>query len=150
MAAFAATINKPFFNSDLPNSTLRTLYRTNVRSILMYGLMLTGDVTEIEKLDRQMLNTYFKPITKHKKATSEKLIDRFCLRIRLPSLQLDLEPSIKGWISRLRSSTAQGLNKKTRQHAKDTIRAITKMSPNTALRLHYTMRGSPKKSILLA
>lgn len=84
VAACAATINQPFFDADHPNSTLRTFYRTNVHSILLYGHMLTGDNAEVEKLDRKMLNTYFKPIMQHIKAMSEKLIDRFCLRIRLP------------------------------------------------------------------
>lgn len=39
-AACAAVIRQPFFDANLPNHTLRALYRTNIRSILMYGLMI--------------------------------------------------------------------------------------------------------------
>lgn len=149
IAACAANRNQPFFDADLTCSSLRTLYRTNVRSILSYGIMLTDELEEMEKLDKNMLNNYFKPIIQHKRALSDKLIDRFCLRIRLPSLAIELEASVKGWLTRLRNNINLGANKKSRQHARDTIEAEAKMKPSTVLRKHYSERGGSKTKILL-
>lgn len=50
--------------------------------------MLTKDVEAMEKLDRELLSMYFKPIFQHKRKISDRLIDRFCLRIKLPSLAM--------------------------------------------------------------
>lgn len=114
----------------------------------MYGLMLTSDTTGIENLYSKLLNMYFKPIIQHKRALGDNLIDRFSLRIRIPSLAIDLETSVKGWISRLINHIFQGLNKKTRQYSKDAMEAISKMKPDMAIRKHYKIRGGSKRNIL--
>lgn len=80
---------------------------------------------------------------------ADKLIDRFCLRIRLPSLAIEMDTSIKGWLSRLRYNINFGHTKKTRQHSKDTIGAIKKMKPDTVLRKHNTSKGGNKQKFLL-
>lgn len=97
VASCEGTINQPFFDADLPNSALRTLYRTNLRSIISYGLMLTTDINAMEKLDRNLLSLYFKHIVQHKRNIVDRLIDRLCLRLRLPSLAIDIESDIKSW-----------------------------------------------------
>lgn len=63
--------------------------------------MLMDGTVEVQKLDRKLLNSYLKPIIQHRRALTDKLIDRFCLRIRLTSLAIEVETSVKGWISRL-------------------------------------------------
>lgn len=40
MAACVAATRQPFFDASLPSATIRTLFRTNIRSTSMYGLML--------------------------------------------------------------------------------------------------------------
>lgn len=64
-AACAVVIRQPFFDANLPNSTLRALYRTNIRNILMYGLMLFADTAKIKILDRRLFNCFFKLIIQH-------------------------------------------------------------------------------------
>lgn len=147
--AYVAVIRQPFFDAKNPNSTFRALYRTNIRSILMYGLMLTTDINVIERLDRRLINCFFEPILQQKRELSARLADRFCLKIRLPSLKMDLECGVKNWISRLRWSVHNGLNTKVRRHAKDTLYAIQKMDENTILRKQYTGRGEMKEKAIL-
>lgn len=148
-AACQATIRQPFFDTNLPSCTLRALYRKNVRSILMYGLILTTDISEVEKLDRKLINCFIKPLTKHKRALSDRLTDIFCLRIRLPSLAMDLACSIKNWTQRLRRCVNFGLNRKVREHARDTLKSIQKLDEDTMLRKHFTRHGGAKEKILL-
>lgn len=145
MAACAATTSQPFFKESIPNSKLRTLYRTNIRSILMYGLELTDDIGEIENLDRKLLSNYLKPIIQRKRKISDRLIDRICLRIRLISLRMELESSSKGWIENLRRTAQLGHNEKVRQKAFDTLNTIQKLKSETQSRKYYTRRGGNKK-----
>lgn len=110
--ACGSTINQAFFDADLLNNALCTLYRTNIRSILMYGLMLTKDIEAMKKLDRGLLSMYFKPIVHYKRNISDRLIDRLCLRIMLPSLAMELETSIKCWLSKLKKQCEHGYQPK--------------------------------------
>lgn len=53
--AFSTITSQSFFDPEIPNSTLLMLYRTNVRSVLMYCTPFTINVEEVEKLDTKVL-----------------------------------------------------------------------------------------------
>lgn len=103
-ASHMATSDHHFFDTDLPGNTLTTLYRTNVRSVLMYGLMITRYIAEMIKLDRVLLKIYLKPLIHHKWALPDKLLDRLCVRLRLPSLEIELGQCMKNWKAKLKSN----------------------------------------------
>lgn len=90
-AACIATSGKDFFDVDLPNSTIRTLYKENIKSILGYGCMLLTDISELKKLDRKNLKQYFKKLLHLGKLLPEKLLNRLALRLRLSSFGMDVE-----------------------------------------------------------
>lgn len=54
--AYSSIIGHPFFTTALPLKTIGNLYRMNVRSILMYGAMLSTNVHELVELDEKLLN----------------------------------------------------------------------------------------------
>lgn len=54
--------SQPYFDPGLPTATLRTSYRTNVRSVLLYGTLLVKDVNELEKLYVKLLQSHFKKL----------------------------------------------------------------------------------------
>lgn len=96
VAACGATTNKHVFNADIPNPSPRKLYRTNIRSVIMYGVMLTNNTSALNKLDRKVLSMNSKPIIQYKRKMSERLIYRSCLRIRLSSIDMEFGGSVNG------------------------------------------------------
>lgn len=103
----------------------------------------------MEKLDRKLLNQYLKPLVQNERALSNMLIDRLCLRLRTPSLAMELECSSKIWIEKLRRNSYADPSGKVRQHAKDSLNAITKLHQSTIIRTHYTKRSGNKHKIML-
>lgn len=87
-AACSEITSQQFFDAELPISTITALYRTNVRSIMLYGAPFLSSVSELEKLDLKMVHQYIKRIVHEKQDIPQKLIDRICIRIRLPSLTM--------------------------------------------------------------
>lgn len=150
ISAFMATMNQPFFYADLPISTVLALYRTNIRSIVTYGSMLTKDKVKMEELDCKLLSKYFKPLVQQKQNISDRLIDRLFLRLRIPSLAMDFESIIKGWLKKLRYNMNNGPTKKVIQHSQDTLEANQKLPHEVLLRKHFTRRGGNQKHIFLA
>lgn len=129
-----AITSQPFFDAGLPTSTVLALYRANVRSILTYGLALTRDTGEMERLDRKLLNLYFKPLCFLGRELPDKLIDRLCLRMRLPSLKMEIENAARKRTGKLERASMQAVNSKAKTHAKDSLTAIHKLHPSTPLR----------------
>lgn len=62
MSACAAITKQQYFDPGLPNGTLCTLYRANVRSVLLYGTPILKDTSALEELDVQLLQNYFKKL----------------------------------------------------------------------------------------
>lgn len=60
--ACTAITSQPFFGPDLPLFTIRALYCTNLRSILLYGSALVTNTNELERIDRLVLQQYFKAL----------------------------------------------------------------------------------------
>lgn len=89
-AACVSTTSQLFFEPYLPDRTLWSLYRMNIRSIMTYGLMFTRSTTEIEKLGRKIINQFFNPILLHKRVLSEKLTNCLCLMLLIPSLKIKM------------------------------------------------------------
>lgn len=82
--AFSATIGQPFFGCALPTKTIGALYRMNVRSILMYGVMLASNVEELIEIDEKCLNHMFKKLLYTTYPLSRTLLHRLCIRLRIP------------------------------------------------------------------
>lgn len=110
------------------------LYRTYVRTILTYGLSLAKDTKEMEGLDRKLLNLYFKRLCFLGRALPGKLIDRLCLKLRLPSLQMEVDHVARNWTGKIRRAAEPASNRKVRAHARDSLKSIQKLHPNTPLR----------------
>lgn len=55
MSASSAVTSQEYFDTGLPTATLRTMYRTNMRSVLLYGTPLITDTSELESLDTKFL-----------------------------------------------------------------------------------------------
>lgn len=78
----------------------------------------------MENIDRKLLIIYSKPQIQQMRKIVDILLDRFCLRIRLPSLEMEVEISVKSWLTGLRRSINLGINKNVRQNEKDTLDSI--------------------------
>lgn len=110
-----------------PLSTLKTLYRTNVRILLLYGTALLDEVEELEKLDRRLVQKFIKRLLYLKKDITGKLLDRLCIRIRLPSLMMELGKNAKNWKKRLASMEKTHAVQKVRTYAADTLPSINRL-----------------------
>lgn len=111
---------------------------------------MTKDIESMEKLDRELLSMYLKPIIQHKRKICDRLIDRICLRIGLPSLAMELDSSVNFWLAKLKNSVHQGINNKVRWYARDSLDSIAKLYRAVILRIHQTKRSGNRQKILLA
>lgn len=83
-AACAAITSQKYFDPGLPLGTLRTLYRTNVRRILLYGTPLVTNLDELAEIDMRMLQNYFKRLLFTALVPTPKLIERLCIILCVP------------------------------------------------------------------
>lgn len=73
---------QPFFTKSLPLSTIGTLYRMNVRSILMYGAMLSINMHKLLEIDENLLNQTFKKFLFTAYPLLGKLLYHLCIMQR--------------------------------------------------------------------
>lgn len=118
---------QPFFCPSLPINTIRTLYRTNVRGILLYGAALTTSTDELVRIDRKLLQQYFKAILFSKKDIPQKLIYRLCVKVRMPSMEMEIEKKARNWTLNLTKKAQWFHVKKVKLHPQEYLQAIRKL-----------------------
>lgn len=138
--ACAATTSQAFFDVGLPLKTIKALYRTNVRSLIVYGTMLTKNIDTLVELDQNMLQLYYKRLLHSKPDLCPTPLARLSIRIRMPSLVMDIERSSRTWAVQLGRNARSHPVKKVKLHARDAIAAIQGLSLEVPAR-HYFTRG---------
>lgn len=100
--AYSETAGHSFFETGLPNDTIRILFRMNIRIILLYGAMLVTNTQDLEEMETALLNQYLKKLLFLNRPLHKKLLHRLFNRLRIPSLSMKLEKSTRSWILKLR------------------------------------------------
>lgn len=77
------------------------MYTTNARSILMYGAMMVTNAKELANIVEKFLNQYFKKLLYLKYPLPKNLLTRLCVRLRIPSFQMELDRNSFTWITKL-------------------------------------------------
>lgn len=128
------------FDVDLPLKTIRTLYRTNVRSDLLYGTALLKDTASLEELDKNLLQRFFRRLLYSKPDLCIEFLGRMCIRIRLPFLAMDIGLHTRMWAVKLGRHSRRHHSNKVKQHARDALVSIEKIHPEVCAR-RYMTRG---------
>lgn len=136
--ACAATTSQPFFDVMLPLKTIKSLYRTNVRSIILYGTMQTKNIDTLVDLDHKILQMYYKRLLHSKPYLCPKLLERLCIRIRMPSLMMDIERNSRTWTVKLGRIARSHLVKTVRLQSWDALEAIEILPPEIPVRRYFT------------
>lgn len=144
--AWTATTSQSFFDVGLPLKTITTLYRKNVCSIIIYETALLKSIDDLVDLDNRMLQSYLKRIIHAKPNLSQTLLDRLCIRIRMPILLMDIERLTRVWTVKLGRASRTHHTEKVKKHAQDALNAITKLPQEVPARRYFT-RGpfEPKR-----
>lgn len=111
--------------------------------------MLVTDTTELRKLDRRSLNKYLKRLLHLKRMLPEKLLDRLFLRTQIPSLQMDIEKNIRNWKAKLQRSVYSDPASKARDHSRDKLGSIDKLTMDTMVRRFKTHPAIDKSRWLI-
>lgn len=123
-AACAAVTSQSFFDVRLSVSTIRTMYWTNVRRILLYGTPIVKEREDLERLDEKMLQIYFQRLMNSKENLNEKLLGRMCIRISILSLRMEIERQTRKWTLKLGCAVLRTLLQELKCHAEDAVEAI--------------------------
>lgn len=122
----------------MPIKTITTMYRTNVRAVLLYGTPLIRSVKELVRLDEKMLQLYFKRLMHTKDDLNSKLLSRICIRFRIPSLIMEIERQTRMWTLKLGRRARLYVTTKVKQHVKDAILAIEQLPSEVPIKKYFT------------
>lgn len=143
-AAFAAIASQDYLDPGLPLGTQRSLYRANVRSILLYGTPLVVNLMELAELDMRILQNYFKRLLFTARVPNPRLVERLCIRLRIPSFMMEVERNARIWSNILWKAAKVHHIVKIRNHARDAIESIAGINNEAPLREYRTFeRFSP-------
>lgn len=137
-SACIAITSQTFFDPGLPSATLRTIYQTNLRSILMYGTPLVTDYSALEELDVKMLQEYFKKLLFTARVPPKRLVERLCIRLRIPSFRMEVEKCARRWTNKLGKAAQKHPTADVRNHSKNSLEAIKSLNSEAPMRRFLT------------
>lgn len=85
-----------------------------------------------------MLQVYFQRLMHSKENLNDKLLNRMCIRIRLPSLSMEIEKKTSRWTLWIGRAARRHPVGKVKRHVEDAIEAIGKLTGEVPLKKFYT------------
>lgn len=108
---------------------------------MLYGATLATNINELEQIDRKVLQQYLKAILYSKQDILRKLLDRICVRIRIPALWVEIEKQARSWTLDLTKKAYWHCIRKVTLHARESLKEIKNLSPQVPLRKYLTTRN---------
>lgn len=65
-----------------------------------------------------------KEVVTHENAANQKILDRLCIRARIPSLRIDVEHQSRLWSLKMHKAASWNHVKKVKENARDALESI--------------------------